>query len=168
MSQEVQLVVEHRNDSRIDTTPKRELDSLKLSNYDPSSLGEWRGPLLVLVTVVQSTFVGTRGREFSMKTRAIWMTVLAVAVVLFLGASAEAQFAAFTKWPVAGQNIFNTRSQALERTISSGNVSTLAPTWVFTTDADVSATPTVIGGVVYVPDWAGSLFAIDADKGLPI
>jgi hypothetical protein len=31
----------------------------------------------------------------------------------------------------------------------------------FTTGGDVSATPTVSGDVVYFPDWAGNLFAVN-------
>jgi hypothetical protein len=44
--------------------------------------------------------------------------------------------------------------------ISSADVNDLSPKWVFTTGADVSATPTVAGDAVYFPDWEGNLFAV--------
>ena len=39
--------------------------------------------------------------------------------------------------------------------------------WTFTTGGDVSATPTVEDGALYVPDWGGNLFKIDAITGEP-
>jgi polyvinyl alcohol dehydrogenase (cytochrome) len=36
---------------------------------------------------------------------------------------------------------------------------------VFTTAGDVSATATVVNGMVYVPDWGGKLWAIDSNTG---
>ncbi|MER6998724.1 PQQ-binding-like beta-propeller repeat protein [Streptomyces sp. NPDC000410] len=69
------------------------------------------------------------------------------------------------EWVSAGQNNHNTRHAATERAIGPKNVGKLAPKWTFTTAGDVSATPTVVGGTVYVPDWGGKLWAIDADSG---
>jgi polyvinyl alcohol dehydrogenase (cytochrome) len=66
---------------------------------------------------------------------------------------------------MGGQDIDNTRHQDKERHIGPGNVAGLAPKWVFTTGGDVSATPTVAGGALYVPDRAGNLYKIDADTG---
>ncbi|KUM95981.1 hypothetical protein AQI95_42915 [Streptomyces yokosukanensis] len=69
------------------------------------------------------------------------------------------------QWASAGQNNHNTRHAATEHVIGPKNVGKLAPKWTFTTDGDVSATPTVVNGTVYVPDWGGKLWAIDADSG---
>jgi polyvinyl alcohol dehydrogenase (cytochrome) len=69
------------------------------------------------------------------------------------------------EWPIAGQNLSNTWSQPAEHTISSANVSSLTPKWVFTTGGDVSATPTVDGDAVYFPDWGGNLFAVKKNSG---
>ena len=69
------------------------------------------------------------------------------------------------RWPIAGRDLDNSRSQPLERQISTENVHQLVPKWVFTTGSDVSATPTVAGNAVYFPDWAGNLFAVRADNG---
>ncbi|MDD1650413.1 MAG: PQQ-binding-like beta-propeller repeat protein [Methylococcaceae bacterium] len=59
----------------------------------------------------------------------------------------------------------NTRYQNTESKISPSNVDKLATKWVFTTGGDVSATPAVDGAKVYVPDWAGNLYAIDKKTG---
>ncbi|HET9382460.1 MAG TPA: PQQ-binding-like beta-propeller repeat protein [Streptomyces sp.] len=68
-------------------------------------------------------------------------------------------------WVSSGQNNHNTRHAATERILNPGNVGRLAPKWTFTTAGDVSATPTVVDGTVYVPDWGGKLWAIDSDTG---
>jgi polyvinyl alcohol dehydrogenase (cytochrome) len=71
-------------------------------------------------------------------------------------------------WGSSGQNNHNTRSAAAEHTISAGNVSNLKTAWIFTTAGDVSATPTVINGVAYFPDWGGKLWAVDTKTGKAI
>jgi polyvinyl alcohol dehydrogenase (cytochrome) len=68
-------------------------------------------------------------------------------------------------WPSAGQNIYDTHSQADEHKISPANVNTLKPRWTLTAAGAVSATPTVVGGVVYVPDYGGKLWAVNAKSG---
>ena len=47
-------------------------------------------------------------------------------------------------------------------------MSSLTTKWVFRTGGDVSATPTVGADAVYVPDWAGNLYAIRKDNGQAI
>jgi polyvinyl alcohol dehydrogenase (cytochrome) len=69
------------------------------------------------------------------------------------------------RWPIAGRDLDNSRSQPFERQIDTDNVHQLVPKWEFTTGSDVSATPTVAGNAVYFPDWAGNLFAVRADNG---
>src|SRR5262245_65546710 len=70
-----------------------------------------------------------------------------------------------TWWPFAGQNLFNTHSQPLEDQISPANVSTLVEKWSLTTAGNVTATPTVFQGFVYVPDMGGQLWAVNAGSG---
>jgi polyvinyl alcohol dehydrogenase (cytochrome) len=41
----------------------------------------------------------------------------------------------------------------------------LAARWTFTAGSEVSATPTVIGDRVYVPDWSGNLYCLRAATG---
>lgn len=71
----------------------------------------------------------------------------------------------FGQWPLAGQNLANTRSTASATQISPANAASLAVKWTLTTGGDVSATPTVAGNAVYVPDWAGNLYAVERNTG---
>lgn len=68
-------------------------------------------------------------------------------------------------WPSAGQNNHDTHNNAADHAISTRNVGKLTPKWVFTTAGDISATATVANGSVYVPDWGGKLWAINAASG---
>jgi polyvinyl alcohol dehydrogenase (cytochrome) len=73
-------------------------------------------------------------------------------------------------WPFAGKDLSNTRFASAETLIGAANASQLQLKWVFTTADDVSATPSVdaINNVVYIPDWAGHLYKINADTGQAI
>jgi len=82
-----------------------------------------------------------------------------------LVASATVAWAAGGLWTSGGQDIQNTRNASTESKISPENVADLTTKWVFETGGDVSATPAVDGTTVYVPDWAGNLFAIDRRTG---
>jgi polyvinyl alcohol dehydrogenase (cytochrome) len=73
-----------------------------------------------------------------------------------------------SEWPMFGQNLQNTASNAAERKISTLNVAMLAPKWVATTGGDVSARAAVVDGVVYFPDWGGNVWALDAKTGAKI
>ena len=69
------------------------------------------------------------------------------------------------QWPLAGQNLADTRSQPSENTIGPSNVNRLTMKWVFSTTGSVSATPTVVGNAVYFPDWAGNIYAVNKNTG---
>jgi polyvinyl alcohol dehydrogenase (cytochrome) len=66
-------------------------------------------------------------------------------------------------WPVFGQNLANTATN--QSSISTRNVGSLQPKWVFTTGGEVSARPAVVGNMIYFPDWAGNLYALKAGTG---
>jgi polyvinyl alcohol dehydrogenase (cytochrome) len=68
-------------------------------------------------------------------------------------------------WRMIGHDPDNSRSQPFEHAIGPGNVARLAPKWVLSTAGDVSATPAVVHGAVYVPDWGGKLWKINAETG---
>lgn len=112
-------------------------------------------------------------REFSTHTtdRTAWphrqnpAIVAAISLVGSIAAFGSTSARSAPDWPMAGQNIQNTRSAAHERTIGLNNVSQLAPRWSLDTDGEVTATPTVADGVVYVPDFGGTLWAVDATTG---
>lgn len=69
------------------------------------------------------------------------------------------------QWPVAGQSAADLHSQPAESYLGTANAASLIPKWIFTTGSDVSATPAVGTSAVFVPDWAGNLFAIDLATG---
>src|SRR5436305_736291 len=90
----------------------------------------------------------------------------ATTAVIYLGA--ETSGGLNVQWPLAGQNLADTRSQPRETTINASNVSRLTPKWVFTTNGSVSATPTVVGNTVYFPDWSGFIYAVNKNTGAQI
>src|SRR5262245_53799262 len=57
-----------------------------------------------------------------------------------------------TDWPMAGQNICNTHSAKGNSPINVESARKLAPKWVFSAKGEISATPAVVEGSLYVPD----------------
>ncbi|WP_298827998.1 PQQ-binding-like beta-propeller repeat protein [uncultured Piscinibacter sp.] len=94
---------------------------------------------------------------YSAMTSALLLTGLAIPASAW---SAEAG-----SWSFAGGDLRNSRYQDAEHTLSVDNVGALVVRWVFTTAGDVSATPAVDASTVYVPDWAGYLYAVDKYSG---
>jgi polyvinyl alcohol dehydrogenase (cytochrome) len=96
--------------------------------------------------------------------------VLAVLLVA-VGAWAAHAGTQNASWLTGGQNLDNSRYQASESVIGTGNVATLTPKaafangGAFVTGGDVSATPAVDGQRVYFPDSAGHLYAVDRSTG---
>ncbi|HET9600546.1 MAG TPA: PQQ-binding-like beta-propeller repeat protein [Acidimicrobiales bacterium] len=95
--------------------------------------------------------------------RALAVVAVALAGVLIGGTVTAA--GPSDRWVSAGHDLHNTRNQDNEHKIGVGNVAGLQVKWAFTTGGDVSATPAVDGTTVYVPDWAGNLFAVDRKTG---
>ncbi|MCG5071958.1 PQQ-binding-like beta-propeller repeat protein [Paraburkholderia tagetis] len=91
--------------------------------------------------------------------------VAAIALIAGLTTAAPAAAQSVGDWPMGGQNPHDTRSALGEHAIGPNDVAKLAPRWSLETDGNVSATPTVVDGVVYVPDFGGSLWAVDASTG---
>jgi polyvinyl alcohol dehydrogenase (cytochrome) len=94
-----------------------------------------------------------------MKSSRISLLLLAVCVVSLQSRAQVVQ------WPIAGQAAANLRNQPAESFLGTANANTLVAKWIFTTGGDVSATPTVSASAVFVPDWAGNLFAISLATG---
>ena len=93
------------------------------------------------------------------------LSVVVGAVIVGLMISSVVVASQGDTWQSAGGNRQNTRFQASEHTLSVANISTLTTKWAFTTAGDVSATPAVDTDTVYVPDWAGNLYAVDKRTG---
>ena len=69
-------------------------------------------------------------------------------------------------WPMYGQNVCNTRGgTSTAEPITTSTVSKLKVKWTFKAGGDISATPAVVDGQLYVPDWGGNLNRLDADTG---
>lgn len=68
-------------------------------------------------------------------------------------------------WTMGGNDLNNSRNQA-SSAINRNNVAQLQAKWVFTTGGDVGATPAVVGGTVYFPDFAGNYYAVNAATGV--
>ena len=91
--------------------------------------------------------------------------------ILGAGAAHSASIAQ-TPWQYAGGNLSNTHAalsdannQGTARQISPNTAPNLKVKWQFTTSGDVSATPTVEAGGLYVPDWGGMLYKLDPGTG---
>jgi polyvinyl alcohol dehydrogenase (cytochrome) len=84
---------------------------------------------------------------------------------LLSGAPTSASVQRVADWPTGGRDIANTRSNPFERTIGPGNAADLTVKWTIRTRGEVSATPAVVGGAVYFPDWAGYFTKADARTG---
>ena len=91
--------------------------------------------------------------------------VALVVVSCSVGGVAAAGGGGGNDWTSAGGNRENTRFQQSEHRLRVENVGNLTVKWAFTTGGDVSATPAVDESTVYVPDWAGNLWAIDKRSG---
>lgn len=70
-----------------------------------------------------------------------------------------------TEWTSWGGNLCNARALSKSGALAKDTVSKLAVKWTFDAKGDVSATPAVVGGQVYVPDWGGMLHKLDAASG---
>ncbi|AOK28066.1 MULTISPECIES: PQQ-binding-like beta-propeller repeat protein [Burkholderia] len=104
---------------------------------------------------------------FDRQRRRIAVIPAAVLFGLSLGLAAQPSMAApaANGWSVAGQNLRNTRSQSDQTALNVNNAGRLALKWSRTVHGDVSATPAVVDGAVYFPDWGGYLTKLDAATG---
>jgi polyvinyl alcohol dehydrogenase (cytochrome) len=68
-------------------------------------------------------------------------------------------------WSMGGHDLSNSRSNPDQKAITADNAGKLATKWTFHTHGDVSATPAVVGGAVYFPDWGGYINKVNASTG---
>jgi polyvinyl alcohol dehydrogenase (cytochrome) len=74
-------------------------------------------------------------------------------------------------WPLYGFDLNRNRFNPSEGLINANTVSRLDVRWFFSTGsgtAAVSASPSVVDGVVYVGSWNGTMYALDASSGQPL
>src|SRR5215467_8213130 len=67
-------------------------------------------------------------------------------------------------WPMYGRNLRHTFTND-RSLINPQTVFNLTPAWDFTTEDVVTASPTVVDGVVYVGAWDGYFYALEASSG---
>ncbi len=91
------------------------------------------------------------------------IVALATAALSPASTTATAATNTATQWPMFGQNYANTATGFTK--INQGSVHALKPKWVFTTGGDVSARAAVVDQVAYFPDWAGYVYAVNANTG---
>src|SRR3954452_9912877 len=91
--------------------------------------------------------------------------VLAVAALLLALGVQSASAAPSPSWSMSGQGITDWRYQPNETQITADNAGSLKPAWAASLGGDISATPAVVDGVAYVPDWGGKLSAVDTKTG---
>lgn len=92
---------------------------------------------------------------------------LAVLTVLAAGVAqgAPAAAGAGSDWSMGGYDRANTRWNPTEQVLTPATVSGLDTAWSLATPGDVSATPAVVDGAVYFPDWGGGFSKVDAATG---
>lgn len=91
-------------------------------------------------------------------SRTPFALVIALGILLGTGAAAA-------NWTAWGNDLRNTRSVGKKDGIRAADAPNLAVKWIATTGGDVSATPTIRGDSVYVPDFAGNLYRLNASTG---
>lgn len=68
-------------------------------------------------------------------------------------------------WPMYGATLARTFSNDCPSGLSTLSAPTLAPAWVVKTPRTVTASPVVVDGSLYVGDWSGTFYALDAATG---
>ncbi|HEX9774158.1 MAG TPA: PQQ-binding-like beta-propeller repeat protein [Actinomycetota bacterium] len=72
-------------------------------------------------------------------------------------------------WTMYGRDTGHSFAQSAECSeINALNAGALRPKWTIPTDTPVTASPSVVGGVVYVGEWDGTFYALDAETGAEI
>src|ERR1700730_13622335 len=87
---------------------------------------------------------------------AVFAAKIALALLMLAGGRLHAE-----DWPMYGRNLSHTFSNP-DSGINPSNVASLQLAWTFPTGDAVSASPTVVEGVVYVGSWDGYFYALDA------
>ena len=89
----------------------------------------------------------------------------AVTAALSLTVASPALAGGTSGWTTGGYDLANSRNNSKERVLNAANVAGLHAKWAFTTGGDVSATPAVDDNLVFFPDTAGSVYAVNKVTG---
>jgi polyvinyl alcohol dehydrogenase (cytochrome) len=91
--------------------------------------------------------------------------MLALVAAAWLAVTVGSASAAGSSWPSGGHDGSSSRWASDDPTITAAKAPALAKKWTFTTHGDVSATAAVVDGSVYVPDWGGWFYKLNANTG---
>jgi polyvinyl alcohol dehydrogenase (cytochrome) len=103
-------------------------------------------------------------KEMSWSGKFKYVSVFALIASMLISGTVFAA-AGNSQWPSAGHDLSNTHYNSSESKIGVSNAASLNTAWAFTTGGDISAIPAADGTTVYVPDWAGNLYAVDQKTG---
>ena len=92
----------------------------------------------------------------------IW--IIAILLALIVPATTYGEREGKDDWPMYGRNLEHAFSNPDSR-INPGNVASLQEVWTFPTGDAVTASPTVVDGVIYIGSWDGFFYALDAHSG---
>src|SRR6266480_4377878 len=114
-------------------------------------------------------------REIATRSRPKWRSLRLLAVLVLVAITLSGVVggvmnrlnpvrAASGDWPTF---LHDTQRSATgsDTTISTSNAAQLALKWAFATGGPIAASPTVVGGIVYVGSWDGYEYALDAASG---
>lgn len=104
-------------------------------------------------------------RRHKLERRHLFVVILATVGAALTIVATAATGASTSDWSMSGQGITNWRYQPNENQINADNAGSLKVAWAASLGGDISATPAVVGGVAYVPDWGGFLSAVDTRTG---
>lgn len=117
-----------------------------------------------------ATQAGYSSVILTLQRRRVLRSMLAVACALVCAAATAAPVPTHAappdnQWVMGGHDYRNSRSNPIERFLSPRTVAGLSTKWTSSTQGDVSATPAVVDGAVYFPDWGGFFSKVDARTG---
>jgi len=100
---------------------------------------------------------------------AIFLSLLGLTLALTAAPATQAQIPTTVNWPYSGNDLANTRYQAVDQ-ITPANVAQLQPAWVFHTGvlddkSSFEVSPIVIDGTMYISTGHDDVFALDAATG---
>jgi polyvinyl alcohol dehydrogenase (cytochrome) len=71
-------------------------------------------------------------------------------------------------WPFYNHDVCNSRAPTTAGGLSTATAPKLAVKWTYAAAGEISATPAVVGGQLYVGDWGGMMTRIDAATGTAV
>src|ERR1700694_4515436 len=90
---------------------------------------------------------------------------LLAGIVSGIALMSSTAYAQATSWTGFGGDLRNSRSAGRDARFAPTTIHALQTKWRFVPQGDISATPAIENDDLYVPDWAGRLYKLDARTG---